>query len=521
MTTTRILARPAFAVALLLFASAPRAEEFDWSLWKGVAVQQKGIIESLSTFASDRLEESLGDPRWDGREPIENVFRLIAYPWETANLPFLRIRHPRLVDLFGKNRVTPSELEAARERWLPLVPEDGAGESARIRSELIYKYCRMDTALRLEEKLAIVPLPDDGLGRPRVWLAPTAAPGFEEEWAILLAAYRAGDAKAFNATARSFVDKLAARRRELGVSGLPVAADRLRTEGRPFLLAAAVLAAGLLCAALRATSRSANLERGFARAETGLFVAGYAIMVGGAALVWAVVGSFPFVHLYGSALATTLLGGALGFAYSLWTGSRILAAAAAAFAIAGALWTDRLPPHLGSDLGPLVDAVQSELVHTHIAFLLAGYGLLAMAAPLVALAFLEPFARRFLPIRVPDAARLEEGVFRLVVLAFPLQTAGFGLGIYAAHRAWGRGFDFGEAKEVSTLSTWLIVAIYIHARMFLRWRGRASICCAAVAIAAVASGYLLLPVLGRSNHSDWADGLALRDWLMTLSGLDH
>ena len=69
-----------------------------------------------------------------------------------------------------------------------------------------------------------------------------------------------------------------------------------------------------------------------------------------------------------------------------------------------------------------------------------------------------------------EAAAAEEGAFRMVLLGFPLLTAGIASGAAWARQAWGTYWGW-DPKETWSLIVWLLYAAYLHARFQRRWAG--------------------------------------------------
>ena len=64
---------------------------------------------------------------------------------------------------------------------------------------------------------------------------------------------------------------------------------------------------------------------------------------------------------------------------------------------------------------------------------------------------------------LPTPRRAEELTFRAVLVGFPLLGIGVALGALWANDAWGRYWGW-DPKETAALVTWLIFALYLHAR---------------------------------------------------------
>lgn len=72
--------------------------------------------------------------------------------------------------------------------------------------------------------------------------------------------------------------------------------------------------------------------------------------------------------------------------------------------------------------------------------------------------------------RLPDATDLGKMLYKIVAFGFPFLTLGIITGSYWASRAWGRYWGWDD-KEVASLVTWLIFAVYLHVRFVPKWRG--------------------------------------------------
>ena len=84
-----------------------------------------------------------------------------------------------------------------------------------------------------------------------------------------------------------------------------------------------------------------------------------------------------------------------------------------------------------------------------------------------------PGAGRGRPVRVAAGSRrsLDAVAYRAVIIGFPVFATMIVLGSYWASIAWGRYWGW-DPKETSALVTWLIYAVYLHARSQRGWAGR-------------------------------------------------
>ena len=90
--------------------------------------------------------------------------------------------------------------------------------------------------------------------------------------------------------------------------------------------------------------------------------------------------------------------------------------------------------------------------------------------------------------------------YRLITLGFPLLTVGILSGAVWANEAWGSYWSW-DPKETWALVTWLIFAIYLHARITKGWVGEGPAIIATVGFVTVWVCYLGVNLLGSGLHS--------------------
>lgn len=111
----------------------------------------------------------------------------------------------------------------------------------------------------------------------------------------------------------------------------------------------------------------------------------------------------------------------------------------------------------------LVPALQNPTLLTiHVSVMLLAYAVLAVAFG-AALMHLVQGNQRQRIAWLPAPRRAEELTHRAVLIGFPLLGAGIALGALWANDAWGRYWGW-DPKETAALVTWLIFAVYLHAR---------------------------------------------------------
>jgi cytochrome c-type biogenesis protein CcsB len=178
------------------------------------------------------------------------------------------------------------------------------------------------------------------------------------------------------------------------------------------------------------------------------------------------VGRGPYGNLYefSVAFAASILGGYLFLArrYPI----RQIGFIPVGVALAMLLYASSLP----SEIEPLVPALQNApLLTIHVGMAVISYGIFAtsFAAGIGYLA--QGTGDRF--AWLPSHKTLDEVAYRSVIIGFPIFATMIILGSWWASIAWSRYWGW-DPKETAALVTWLIYAVYLHARNQRRWAGR-------------------------------------------------
>ena len=98
------------------------------------------------------------------------------------------------------------------------------------------------------------------------------------------------------------------------------------------------------------------------------------------------------------------------------------------------------------------------------------------------------------------AEKLDNLSYRALGLGFPLLTVGILSGAVWANEAWGSYWSW-DPKETWALITWLVFAIYLHARMTKGWSGKKPAIIATVGFFVVWFCYLGVNLLGTGLHT--------------------
>ncbi len=109
------------------------------------------------------------------------------------------------------------------------------------------------------------------------------------------------------------------------------------------------------------------------------------------------------------------------------------------------------------------------LLTIHVAMAMISYGIFATAFGAAVAYLAQGPTDRF--GWLPSHKTLDEVAYRAVIIGFPIFATMIILGSWWASIAWGRYWGW-DPKETSALVTWLIYAVYLHARNARGWAGR-------------------------------------------------
>ena len=202
------------------------------------------------------------------------------------------------------------------------------------------------------------------------------------------------------------------------------------------------------------------------RAALGLTVA--AVLTLGASLLLRgiVVGRGPWGNMFEFtvAFAFSMIGGYLFLQrrYSI----RSIGFIPVGLALGLLLYASSLP----SEIEPLVPALQNApLLTIHVGMAVISYGIFATSFAAGVAYLAQGRNDRF--GWLPSHKVLDEVAYRAVIIGFPIFATMIILGSWWAAIAWSRYWGW-DPKETAALVTWLVYAIYLHARNQRSWAGR-------------------------------------------------
>ena len=197
-----------------------------------------------------------------------------------------------------------------------------------------------------------------------------------------------------------------------------------------------------------------------------LTFAAFALLAGSMLVRAVIVGRGPWGNLFefSVAFATSILLGYLVLSRRYQIGS--IAFIPLGIALALALYAASLP----SDIKPLVPALQNApLLTVHVGLAMLSYGIFATSFAAGIGYLVQGKADRF--AWLPSHRVLDQVAYRAVIIGFPIFATMIILGSWWASIAWSRYWGW-DPKETAALVTWLVYAIYLHARNQRAWAGR-------------------------------------------------
>ena len=162
-----------------------------------------------------------------------------------------------------------------------------------------------------------------------------------------------------------------------------------------------------------------------------------------------------------------------------------------------------IAPGINNRIEPLIPALQSNWLTSHVLTCFLGYAAFTVAFALGLMFFVKKAAgadssRSSIFIRLlPTEYQMDELMYSCAALGFIFLTLGIVTGSVWAHYAWGSYWSW-DPKETWSLITWLIYAVMLHTRLVRGWRGKRMAIMAIVGFACVLFTYLgvnLLPSL--------------------------
>jgi len=154
-----------------------------------------------------------------------------------------------------------------------------------------------------------------------------------------------------------------------------------------------------------------------------------------------------------------------------------------------------LSPSINSRIQPLIPALQSNWLTSHVLTCFLGYAAFAMAFGLGCMYLVKSIAgggagtAKSLLRFLPEGEAIDELIYHSVILGFVFLSLGIITGSVWAYYAWGSYWSW-DPKETWSLITWLIYAAMLHSRLVRGWRGKRMALFSIIGFAAVIFTYL-------------------------------
>jgi len=132
-------------------------------------------------------------------------------------------------------------------------------------------------------------------------------------------------------------------------------------------------------------------------------------------------------------------------------------------------------PNISSQIQPLIPALKSNWLISHVITCFFGYAAFALSFGVSIMYLLKRLDtaendNRFLRL-IPSTAILDDLNYQMIVIGFLMLTLGIITGSVWAHSAWGTYWSW-DPKETWSLITWLVYASVIHTRLVRGWTGK-------------------------------------------------
>jgi len=127
-------------------------------------------------------------------------------------------------------------------------------------------------------------------------------------------------------------------------------------------------------------------------------------------------------------------------------------------------------PEFGKEIRPLLPALQSNWLISHVVTCFIGYAAFAVSCGMATFYLFKSNSKSI----DPKASRLLKTVddinYRMIVFGFIWLTAGIVTGAIWANSAWGTYWSW-DPKETWSLITWFVYALALHAKYTRGWDG--------------------------------------------------
>mgnify|MGYP000910292641 CR=1 FL=1 len=164
---------------------------------------------------------------------------------------------------------------------------------------------------------------------------------------------------------------------------------------------------------------------------------------------------------------------------------------------AGLIGVTSLIPGMETAVTPLMPALQSNWLFFHVVTCFLAYAAFAVA---FFTGIMSLTRARGGNLTRESSLQLDDVMYRMIMVGFLLLTLGIISGSAWAYRAWGRYWGF-DPKETWSLITWIVYAVFLHARITKGWAGKR------LALIAIIGFLSVIVTYWGVNHLDIFKGL--------------
>ncbi|MBI1861245.1 MAG: cytochrome c biogenesis protein CcsA [Deltaproteobacteria bacterium] len=474
-------------LSLIVFSGVSQAatdrSQFSWGAMEKLAIQERGRVKPLQTFAEESVQFVTGSRSFNHLKAIETVFSwLLEYEDQWEKTEFVRVSYGPLKVKLGlpqdKKYFSPQSIRS-NEALRAMMREIGAKQQRRekledMESKLVNLQAQVGVvdAIVSGQALTIFPSPQgleanwiglDGLSDPS--RLPYSGPQKEKTEALLKMLFKAfvgGDAATWNANVGQFTDWV---RSDLSRGHYPSDAEMGRevhfNELRPFRWAWVIYVVAFI--ALLVAIQTKNVWA--TRIGAGILGAGILLHIYGFVLRCWISGRPPVTNMYESVIWVSL--GCLVFSIFIWAAYRniVIPTAASVFSIVALVLADNLPTVLDPGIQPLEPVLRSNFwLTTHVLCITLSYAAFALSLCIGNVVIGNYI---FHPKKTAWIQTLSLYMYRAMQIGVILVAGGTILGGVWADYSWGRFWGW-DPKEVWALIVLLMYVAVLHGR-FAGW----------------------------------------------------
>lgn len=156
-----------------------------------------------------------------------------------------------------------------------------------------------------------------------------------------------------------------------------------------------------------------------------------------------------------------------------------------------------LIPGMEPQITPLMPALQSNWLFFHVVTCFLAYAAFAVAFITGIMSLIKSNSGN---MSLETNRQLDDVMYRMIMVGFLLLTLGIISGSAWAYRAWGRYWGW-DPKETWSLITWIVYAVFLHARITKGWSGKR------LAVIAIVGFLSVIVTYWGVNHLDIFKGL--------------